>query len=75
MLAAIIAVEALLKSQENLPVNIKMFFEGQEEILSPQLPDFINTQRDLLSCDLILSADGGQWDREQPNIILGLRGS
>ena len=75
MLAAIIGVEALLKSQENLPVNIKMIFEGQEEILSPQLPDFINTQRDLLSCDLILSADGGQWDREQPNIILGLRGS
>jgi len=75
MLAAIIGVEAILKSQENLPVNIKMFFEGQEEILSPQLPDFINTQKDLLSCDLILSADGGQWDREQPNIILGLRGS
>lgn len=74
MLAPILAVEALLNSQGTLPVNLKCFFEGQEEIGSPQLPDFIASHRDLLSCDLILSADGGQWDEDQPLLNMGLRG-
>ncbi len=74
MLIPILAVEAMLNSQETLPVNVKFFFEGQEEIGSPQLPEFIASHRDLLSCDLILSADGGQWGEDQPLLILGLRG-
>jgi acetylornithine deacetylase/succinyl-diaminopimelate desuccinylase-like protein len=74
MLIPILAVEAMLNSQETLPVNVKFFFEGQEEIGSPQLPEFIAAHRDLLSCDFILSADGGQWGDDQPLLILGLRG-
>jgi acetylornithine deacetylase/succinyl-diaminopimelate desuccinylase-like protein len=74
MLAPVLAVEALLKSRGSLPVNIKFFFEGQEEIGSPQLPEFITSHRDLLSCELILSSDGGQWADDQPMLILGLRG-
>ena len=74
MLVPIIAVEALLNTRGTLPVNLKFFFEGQEEIGSPQLSEFIPKQRDLLSCDLILSADGGQWAADQPSLTLGLRG-
>ena len=74
MLAPILAVEALLKTRAELPVNVKFFFEGQEEIGSPQLADFISSQRDLLTCDLILSADGGQWDKDQPMLVVGRRG-
>ena len=74
MLIPILAVEALLNSQGKLPVNVKFFLEGQEEIGSPQLPDFIGSHQDLLSCDLILSADGGQWDEDQPILNMGLRG-
>ena len=74
MLAPILALEALLNSQEKLPVNVKCFFEGQEEIGSPQLPEFISANRELLASDLILSADGGQWDEDQPALTLGLRG-
>jgi acetylornithine deacetylase/succinyl-diaminopimelate desuccinylase-like protein len=74
MLAPILAVEALLNSRNALPVNVKCFFEGQEEIGSPQLPEFIAAHRDLLSCELILSADGGQWDESQPLLNMGLRG-
>lgn len=74
MLIPILAVEALLNSQGKLPVNVKFFFEGQEEIGSPQLAEFIPSHRDLLSCDLILSADGGQWGEDQPALNLGLRG-
>lgn len=74
MLAPILAVEAMLKTQGKLPVNLKFFFEGQEEIGSPDLPDFISSQRDLLACDLILSADGGQWEKDQPALVIGRRG-
>ncbi len=74
MLAPILAVEAMLKTQGKLPVNLKFFFEGQEEIGSPDLPDFISSQRDLLACDLILSADGGQWEKDQPVLVIGRRG-
>jgi acetylornithine deacetylase/succinyl-diaminopimelate desuccinylase-like protein len=74
MLIPILAVESLLNTQGTLPVNVKFFFEGQEEIGSPQLSEFIPEHRDLLSCDLILSADGGQWEEDQPSLTLGLRG-
>ena len=40
MLAPILAAEALLSSTGQLPVNLKFFFEGQEEIGSPTLAPF-----------------------------------
>jgi acetylornithine deacetylase/succinyl-diaminopimelate desuccinylase-like protein len=70
----IIVAEAMLKTEGSLPVNLKFLFEGQEEIGSPQLPDFIAASKDLLSCDLVVSADGSQWDENQPVLILGTRG-
>jgi acetylornithine deacetylase/succinyl-diaminopimelate desuccinylase-like protein len=74
MLIPILAIEALLETAGDLPVNVKFFFEGQEEIGSPQLPDFIETNRELLACDAILSADGGQWAEDQPVLVVGRRG-
>ncbi len=74
MLIPILAAEALLKTRGSLPVNVKFFFEGQEEIGSPQLPEFISNHADMLACDLVLSADGGQWEENQPAVILGRRG-
>ncbi|MGD9006126.1 MAG: dipeptidase, partial [Desulfobacterales bacterium] len=74
MLVPILAVEAMLNSTGRLPVNVKCFFEGQEEIGSPQLPEFISANRDRLACDLVFSADGGQWDEDQPALMIGLRG-
>lgn len=74
MFAALLGVEALLKTEGRLPVNIKFFFEGQEEIGSPQMPEFLPTQKNLFACDLIVSADGGQWEEDQPSLVVGLRG-
>jgi len=74
MLIPILAVEAMLKTQGTLPVNIKFFFEGQEEIGSPQMPDFVSSHYNMLACDLVLSADGGQWEENQPALIIGRRG-
>ncbi|MCB0065615.1 MAG: M20/M25/M40 family metallo-hydrolase, partial [Caldilineaceae bacterium] len=61
MLAPVIALEALLKTTGALPVNVKCFFEGQEEIGSPTLPDFIAANKEKFACDFVISADGGQW--------------
>lgn len=74
MLVPILAIESLLKSQGELPVNVKVLFEGQEEIGSPQLPDFIRQNKDLLACDLVISADGTQWAEDQPSLLLSFRG-
>jgi acetylornithine deacetylase/succinyl-diaminopimelate desuccinylase-like protein len=74
MYIPILVSEAILKTTATLPVNLKFLFEGQEEIGSPQLPHFISQNRDLLSCDLVISADGDQWDENQPAVILGTRG-
>lgn len=74
MLLPIIALEALLKAGGSLPVNVKVFFEGQEEIGSPDLPDFMAAHRDLLACDMVLSADGGQWSENEPVLVIGRRG-
>ncbi|MEE3367752.1 MAG: dipeptidase [Planctomycetota bacterium] len=74
MLIPILAVEALLKTTGALPVNVKFLFEGQEEIGSPQIPKFLDAHRDMLSCDLVVSADGVQWEEDQPAIYLGFKG-
>ncbi|MBA2362788.1 MAG: dipeptidase [Chloroflexia bacterium] len=74
LLECILGVEALLRTEGSLPVNLKFLIEGQEEIGSPQLPEFVAVNQELLACDLVVSADGGQWSEEQPQITLGLRG-
>ena len=74
MLIPILAVEALLQTEGALPVNVKFLFEGQEEIGSPQIPEFLDAHREMLACDLVVSADGVQWGEDQPAIYLGFRG-
>ena len=74
MLAPILAAEALLSSTGQLPVNLKFFFEGQEEIGSPTLAPFIKENAKLLNADMIFSSDGGQWGENQPSLVTGLKG-
>nr|MDQ3328557.1 M20/M25/M40 family metallo-hydrolase [Chloroflexota bacterium] len=74
LLECILGTEALLHADGELPINLKFLIEGQEEIGSPQLPEFVAANQALLACDLVVSADGGQWSEEQPQLTLGLRG-
>lgn len=74
MLTPILAVEAMLKTTGRLPVNVRFFFEGQEEIGSPDLPPFVKANTDRLKADMIFSADGLQWSPDQPQIVEGLKG-
>ncbi|MGV3724234.1 MAG: dipeptidase [Actinomycetota bacterium] len=74
MLIPILAAEALLRTTGALPLNVKFIFEGQEEIGSPQLPEFVAAQRERLACDVVISADSGQWSETEPALLTSLRG-
>ncbi len=68
------AIEALLKAENALPVNIKMLFEGEEEIGSPSLEAFIQKHKNMLAADIVLLSDTDMLTPEQPKIVYGLRG-
>jgi acetylornithine deacetylase/succinyl-diaminopimelate desuccinylase-like protein len=70
----ILACEAWLQTEGALPVNVKFLFEGEEEIGSPSLAPFITDHRELLACDVAVSADSAQYNEEQPALWVGLRG-
>jgi len=71
--AQIKAVEALRK-QGDLNFNIKYLIEGEEEIGSPNLAEFIDKNRELLACDVVLNCDSMITGPNQPSITYGLRG-
>jgi acetylornithine deacetylase/succinyl-diaminopimelate desuccinylase-like protein len=74
MLIPILAVEALLHEEGILPVNVKFFLEGQEEIGSPHLRPLIEKERKRLACDFVVSADGGQHSEDQPSLLVAFKG-
>jgi len=67
------AVEALM-NQGPLPVNLKYLLEGEEEIGSPNLPDFLDVHKDRLACDVVLNCDAGIHAPDVPAIVYSLRG-
>lgn len=69
------ALDAMLKTEGRLPINVKICIEGEEEVGSPSLGNCLRENAERFACDLIISADGGQWSLDTPNLILGLRGS
>lgn len=75
MFVPVVVLEAFLKTRGRLPVNVKCFFEGQEEIGSPDLPPFVAAEaQGRLKADMVFSADGLQWDPETPNVVEALKG-
>jgi len=71
--AVLKALEALVKSG-GIPVNVKMFFEGEEEIGSANLPPFIDEQAKKLKSDVVLNADAHILRPDLPSLVYGLRG-
>ncbi|MFO8037035.1 MAG: M20/M25/M40 family metallo-hydrolase [Anaerolineales bacterium] len=68
------AIDALLEEGGELPCNIKFIVEGEEEIGSVHLPDFIKKHKDLLAADACIWEFGGVDYRDVPLLYLGLRG-
>jgi len=68
------AVQAFLETVDSVPVNIKFFVEGEEEIGSPHLPPFVQKHKGILSADAAIWEFGGTDRRGRPCIYLGLKG-
>ncbi|MBG0783764.1 MAG: dipeptidase [Anaerolineaceae bacterium] len=71
--ATISALQSILATGD-LPVNVKFIIEGEEEIGSPSLDQFLIDHKDLLKCDLVLNPDAGMLSPDKPTIIYALRG-
>ncbi|MFX0195056.1 MAG: M20/M25/M40 family metallo-hydrolase [Candidatus Hodarchaeota archaeon] len=74
LFTAVKAIEALLKILGELPCNVKLLFEGEEEIGSPNLEPFIKEHKELLKADAHIGLDGSIHETGQPQLILGLKG-
>jgi acetylornithine deacetylase/succinyl-diaminopimelate desuccinylase-like protein len=69
------ALEALVRTGNGEPpVNLKFTIEGEEEIGSPNLHGFVREHTELLRCDVVLSADGGQYAPGEPSISVASKG-
>ncbi len=67
-------VEACFKTRGELPVNVKILIEGEEEIGSPNLGPFISKEKKRLACDWVVIADSSQFAKDIPAITYGLKG-
>lgn len=59
---------------DSLPVNVKVFIEGEEEIGSAHLREFLSEYAEILSADVIIVGDAGNWRVGTPTLTTSLRG-
>ncbi|UBM57629.1 dipeptidase [Marinilongibacter aquaticus] len=67
------AVEMML-AQNQLPCNVKVMFEGEEEVGSENLETFIKENKERLAADIILISDTSIIGNDIPSVETGLRG-
>ncbi len=67
------AIEMML-AENNLPCNVKVMFEGEEEVGSANLATFVKANKDLLKADIILISDTSIIANDIPSVETGLRG-
>jgi cysteinylglycine-S-conjugate dipeptidase len=60
---------------DDLGVNVKIFFEGEEEMGSPSFIPFIEEHREEFEADVIIVADSGNWSADVPSLTTSLRGN
>ena len=72
--AQIMAIEAHLQVHGTLPCNLIFLLEGEEEIGSPQIADFVRDHKDRLKADLVVTADGPLHESGRATLTYGVRG-
>jgi len=68
------ALEAHLATASELPVNVVVLAEGEEEVGSPSLVPFVESHAEMLACDLVLISDTGMFAEGLPSLLFSLRG-
>lgn len=73
--AQLLAIESWLATAGDLPCNVLVLLEGEEEIGSPRIAETVAAHRDLLAeADLVITADGPTHESGRPTIKFGPRG-
>ncbi|MCE0499320.1 MAG: dipeptidase [Methylacidiphilales bacterium] len=72
--AHILGIEEALREKGDLPVNLIVLVEGEEEIGSPNLAPFLDSHREELACDVVVISDSGMVAPGWPTFTYGLRG-
>ncbi|MCA9982732.1 MAG: M20/M25/M40 family metallo-hydrolase, partial [Anaerolineales bacterium] len=72
--AHLFAIEALLAVQGRLPCNVIVLLEGEEEVGSPHIAEFIATHKEELDADLVIISDGPVEHDGRSTIEFGVRG-
>jgi acetylornithine deacetylase/succinyl-diaminopimelate desuccinylase-like protein len=65
---------ALRAHGDRLPVGVTVLVEGEEEIGSPTLAEFLDAYREKLPADVVVFADGANWTADVPALTTTLRG-
>ena len=72
--AHILGLQETIEKNKDLPVNLNIVIEGEEEVGSQNLGKFLTDNRDALKCDVVLVSDTGMIAPKTPTISYGLRG-
>ena len=74
ILSHILGVQETIEQAKDLPVNLHFVIEGEEEIGSGNLGNFLNQNREALRCDVVVVSDTGMIAPRTPTLSYGLRG-
>ena len=74
ILAHILGIQETMEQDRDLPVNLHLVIEGEEEIGSGNLGPFLNENRDALKSDVAVVSDTGMIEKGVPTLSYGLRG-
>jgi acetylornithine deacetylase/succinyl-diaminopimelate desuccinylase-like protein len=74
MVALLAALDALRAHGAEPRVNLKFFFEGEEEQGSPYLEEILQREKERLRADLLIVVDGPVHQSGRPTLFFGARG-
>jgi acetylornithine deacetylase/succinyl-diaminopimelate desuccinylase-like protein len=74
VLMHVAALEAHLRVDGRLPLNVKVVIEGEEEIGSPNFESFLARERERLACDVVVVSDTAVFAEDVPSLTVSLRG-
>src|SRR5436190_22135756 len=74
ILSHIFGVQEALEQHRDLPVNLHFVIEGEEEIGSGNLGNFLSQNKEELKCDVVVVSDTGMVGRGMPTMSYGLLG-
>ncbi|MEO5753089.1 MAG: dipeptidase [Chthoniobacterales bacterium] len=74
ILAHILGIQEMMADAGDLPVNLHLIIEGEEEVGSDNLPNFLKENKEEMKCDVAVVSDTGMIARGIPTLSYGLRG-